>query len=61
MDGHVTVTLKPSSPGNPPETLTAQPKRFSTGSEGFWAGGKVSIDGERYQVSINLVRIGSKP
>jgi len=41
--------------------LVAQPKEFSTGSTGFWAGGKVEIAGERYQVSCNVVLIGSKP
>lgn len=36
-------------------------KTFSTGSRGFNANGKVTIDGKRYQLSANLVEIGSKP
>jgi len=43
------------------DSLTAKPKTFSTGSVGFYAGGKVVIDGERYQVSCNVIKIGSKP
>lgn len=35
-------------------------KLFSTGSRGFWAGGKVEIGGKRYQVQVQLVEIGSK-
>lgn len=34
---------------------------FKTGSRGFNASGKVTIDGKRYQVSCNLIEIGSKP
>jgi hypothetical protein len=41
--------------------LVANAKQFSTGSVGFGANGKVVIDGERYQVSLNIVKIGSKP
>ena len=35
-------------------------KVFKTGSRGFYANGKVEIDGKRYQVQIQLVEIGSK-
>jgi hypothetical protein len=42
-------------------SLTGKPKTFSTGSIGFYAGGKVEIDGKRYQVSCNVIEIGSKP
>lgn len=35
-------------------------QRFSTGSAGWNANGKVVIDGRMYQVSCNLVAIGSK-
>lgn len=35
-------------------------KRFATGSAGYNANGKVMIDGKLYQVSCNLVLIGSK-
>jgi hypothetical protein len=41
--------------------MTAAPKDFKTGSKGFYANGKVEIDGKRYQAQIQLVEIGSKP
>lgn len=36
-------------------------KAFKTGSRGFYANGKIEIDGKRYQAQIQLVEIGSKP
>jgi len=41
--------------------LTLPPKEFKTGSKGFYANGKVDIEGKRYQVQVQLVEIGSKP
>ncbi len=35
-------------------------KEFKTGSRGFYANGKLELDGKRYQVQIQLVEIGSK-
>ena len=46
------------------ETLITEelsPKDFSTGSKGFYASFKVSLNGKRYQVAVNCVEIGSKP
>jgi hypothetical protein len=40
--------------------MTVPPKDFKTGSKGFFASGKVEIDGKRYQAQIQLVEIGSK-
>lgn len=40
--------------------LAAMPKKFKTGSLGFFASGKMTIDGKRYQVQVQLVEIGSK-
>ncbi len=40
--------------------LTAQPKVFKTGSRGFYANGKIEVEGKRYQVQIQIVEIGSK-
>lgn len=40
--------------------ISADPKIFSTGSHGFYAGGKITVDGKRYQVSCNLVEVGTK-
>jgi len=37
------------------------PKTFKTGSRGYWAGGKVTINGERCQVTVTVTVIGSKP
>jgi len=43
-------------------TIVASEKVFSTGSTGFFATGKVSNgEGERFQVTANIVLIGSKP
>jgi hypothetical protein len=41
-------------------TMTLPPKDFKTGSKGFYANGKLEIDGKRYQAQIQLVEIGSK-
>ncbi|MCP2337505.1 hypothetical protein [Actinomadura rupiterrae] len=35
-------------------------KTFSTGSRGYRAGGKITVDGERYQVQAQAILIGSK-
>ncbi len=40
--------------------LAAMPKEFRTGSKGFFASGKIVIEGKRYQVQVQLVEIGSK-
>jgi hypothetical protein len=37
------------------------PKQFKTGSTGYYAGGKIADGGKRYQVSLSVVEIGSKP
>lgn len=45
------------------ETLIQEelkPRVFKTGSRGFYGSFKVSMDGRRYQVSVNAVEIGSK-
>ena len=36
-------------------------KEFKTGSKGFYTNGKCEVDGVRYQYSVQLVQIGSKP
>jgi hypothetical protein len=40
--------------------MTLPPKDFKTGSRGFYANGKLEIEGKRYQVQIQVVEIGSK-
>ncbi len=40
--------------------MTLPPKEFKTGSKGFYANGKIEIEGRRYQAQIQLVEIGSK-
>ena len=45
-------------------TIVASEKTFSTGSKGFYANGKIvnPENGEaRYQISGNIILIGSKP
>jgi hypothetical protein len=41
--------------------ITASAKDFKTGSKGFYGNGKLEVDGKRYQTSVQLVEIGSKP
>jgi hypothetical protein len=48
------------SDGEEMDRLLLSPKQFRTGSVGYWAGGKIILDGERYQVSCSIVKIGSK-
>jgi hypothetical protein len=36
------------------------PKTFSTGSRGFFATGKITVDGKRYQAQAQAVLVGSK-
>lgn len=40
--------------------LSVMPKEFKTGSLGYYANQKIEIGGKRYQVSVQLVEIGSK-
>jgi hypothetical protein len=42
-------------------TMALPAKDFKTGSRGFYANGKIEIEGKRYQAQIQLVEIGSKP
>lgn len=50
-----------SEEGTPLETTSLQRKTFSSGSQGYHAGGKVSIGGEKYQASFILTRVDSRP
>lgn len=36
-------------------------KQFRSGSRGYWGGGKLVLNGKRYQTQVQLVEIGSKP
>lgn len=40
--------------------MIVNPKTFSTGSTGFFGSTKLEIDGARYQVQFQAVKIGSK-
>lgn len=42
------------------QTLSVDPKKFSTGSVGFFANGKVTINGVKMQANITLTAVGSK-
>jgi len=58
MSESATVTIEV---GGGVGTIVADPKQFKTGSRGFYGQGKVqATDGRRFQVSINIVEIGSK-
>lgn len=50
----ITVTME----GN---TLGAEYRTFSSGSQGYYATGKVYIGGKKFQVSCSVVLVGSKP
>ena len=39
--------------------ISAKEKEFKTGSRGYFLNGKMTLDGKRYQLSGNLVEIGS--
>ena len=41
-------------------TMALPIKEFKTGSRGFYANGKIEVEGKRYQAQIQLVEIGSK-
>ncbi|MEP7356493.1 MAG: hypothetical protein ABI847_04590 [Anaerolineales bacterium] len=41
-------------------SMMLPPKDFKTGSKGYYANGKLEIDGKRYQAQFQLVEIGSK-
>ena len=57
---HIPITFKMRELD---QHMVAGAKTFSTKSEGFNAFGKLvdPVTGERYQVNVNIVRIGSKP
>lgn len=50
-----------SAAGETMAVLTLPEKQFKTGSRGYYANGKIEIEGKRYQVQVQLVEIGSKP
>jgi hypothetical protein len=37
-----------------------EPKTFASGSKGFYATGKTTVDGQKYQCSAQAVLVGSK-
>lgn len=38
----------------------ANARTFSTGNTGFGCYGKIEIDGEKYQVSLNIIKLVKK-
>jgi len=40
--------------------LVLEPKRFATGSRGYYGTRKITVAGERYQVQAQAVLIGSR-
>ena len=49
------------SDGKALDMLKSEAKTFKSGSTGHYAGGKITIDGTKYQVSCSIVEVGSKP
>jgi len=43
------------------QSVVLNKKTFSTGSKGYNGHGKMQVGEKRYQISINIVEIGSKP
>jgi hypothetical protein len=41
--------------------LMVHPKKFKTGSVGYYGNGKIEMGGKRYQVQVQLVELGTKP
>ncbi len=40
--------------------VTAEQRKFRTGSQGYYANGQFEIDGKQYQFQVQFVEIGSK-
>lgn len=57
------IIIKDKKTGEIFMTEVAGQKHFSTGSVGYYLGGKMTNpdSGERYQISCNIALIGSKP
>lgn len=57
------VVIKDKATGEVWLTEIVKQKNFATGSVGYYVGGKATnpASGERYQVSCNIILIGSKP
>jgi len=57
------ITIRDKKKNEEWVTEVVTPKHFSTGSVGYYFGGKMTNpeNGERYQVSCNIALIGSKP
>ncbi len=60
-NGNGSITIEFKVDGKAVGILVPEEKEFRTGSKGYFAQGKVAVGGKRYQVSCNLVEIGSKP
>lgn len=57
------IIIKNKDTGETMMTEVVKGKHFSTGSVGYYVGGKMTnpSNGERYQVSCSIALIGSKP
>lgn len=55
-EGRTEVT----GPDEGPAVIAFKARKFKTGSVGFYGGGKVLVDGVRYQATFLLVEIHSK-
>jgi hypothetical protein len=58
-DKTVTVTVAAVVNGKQVGEILASPKHFGTGSDGYFASDKVLINGAKYQVTCNIVRVHS--
>jgi hypothetical protein len=51
------ITIQADAPDGTKHTLTATPKTFKSGREGYFATGKLDINGAKHQVSLIFTRI----
>lgn len=56
---HVHMGSDLGEPARGTVALESALRPFKSGAEGYFVGGKVVIDGLQYQVSCNVIRIGS--
>ena len=57
---NITLNTTDHEPNRGDVRLNAPLRAFESGAEGYFAGGKVVIDGQTFQVSCNVIRVGSK-
>ena len=60
MSEFLTVEIRTLS-GESVGVLVLKPKTFASGKVGYFAQGKIELDGKRYQSQCQMVEIAAKP